>query len=245
MNSSSKKITILMMIYTVLYSPLFVHELEAVDEVYYSQVGQDEFILKNIFPDKIDGVIIDIGANDGVKFSNSLKFEQRGWQCICIEPLPRAFNELIKNRSCVCIQGCISDKEGTDQFLQINGACEMLSGLTLKYDPRHVSRIAYEVDQNRDSYEVIPVMCYKLNSILDAYDIKHVDILSLDTEGGELDILKSIDNIEQIVDVICVEDNYNDPKLVEILTEKGFVLIASLHQDLIFRNKRFCVNEEA
>lgn len=208
-------------------------------EKYYSQVGQDEYIHKNIFPHKKDGIVIDIGANDGVKFSNSLKFEQLGWKCICVEPLPRAYEELKKNRSCICIQGCISDQEGIDQFLEIKGGCEMLSGLTSKYDPRHVSRITYEVHQNRASYEIIPVICYKLNAVLDAYDIHHVDILSLDVEGGELGILKSIDFDRFSIDVICVEDNYNDPELREFLTQKGFVLIANLECDRVFRNQRF------
>jgi len=211
---------------------------------YYSQVGQDEYMHKNIFPDKKNGVIVDIGANDGKTLSNSLFFvEQLNWQCLCIEPLPRAFTELKKNRpNCICVQGCIAEKEGTDQFLEIRGGCEMLSGLTSKYDPRHVSRIAYEINQNRASYEVIQVMCYKLDSLLDAYGIDHVDILSVDTEGGEDTIIKSI-NLDRI-DVICVEDNYGDQELVKYLLERNFIILTRLEHDIIFRNKRFCPNAE-
>lgn len=207
---------------------------------YYSQVGQDQF-LHTLFPDKRDGVMVDIGANDGVKYSNSLFFEQQGWQCLCIEPHPRAFAALQKNRSCICIQCCIADVAGAAQFLKINGACEMLSGLIKKYDPRHVGRIAFEVTQNRDSCEIITVPCYTLEFILKQYDITHIDILSLDIEGGELEILQSIENLADIVDVICVEDNYNDQNMVTFLEHAGFSLLKRLEHDLVFRNNKFCV----
>lgn len=216
-------------------------------EKYYSQVGQDEYIHKNIFPNKKNGVIIDIGAYDGVRFSNSLVFKQLGWKCICIEPLPHVFAELKKNRpDCICIQGCISDKEDIDQFLAIKGGCEMLSGLTSTYDPRHIQRAYYEIAQNRASYQIIPVQCYKLETLLNAYGITHIDILSLDTEGSEHAILKSIDFDRFSIDVICIEDNYGDQELMNFLIEKGFVLLTSIamdahsiERDLIFRNKRF------
>ncbi len=241
MNALSKKMSFFLGLFALHNSSCYAYDGHI--EKYYSQVGQDEYMHKNIFPYKNDGVMVDIGANDGVKFSNSLFFEQLGWKCICIEPLPRAFAALKENRpNCICIQGCISDKEGADQFLEIKGACEMLSGLTSKYDPRHVSRIEYEVNQNQDSYEVIPVMCYELDSLLDACSIDHVDILSIDTEGGEDAIIQSI-NLDRI-DVICVEDNYDDIELVNYLLERNFIILARLEHDLIFRNKRFCTNAE-
>lgn len=217
-------------------------------ETYYSQIGQDEFMHKNFFLDKTDGTFVDIGAG-GVKFSDSLFFERRGWRCVCIEPHPRAFNELVTTRACLCIQACVSDVEGVAKFLEIRGACEMLSGLIDKYDPRHVNRIIFEVQQNRDSYQIIDVPCVTLNSVLEEAGISHIDILKLDTEGGEKDILKSIDFERYTIDVICVEDNYKDPEFFEILEPKGFVLVKALQFDpnstereLIFRNKNFLSN---
>lgn len=208
-------------------------------ETYYGQVGQDEFMHKNFFPEKIDGIIVDIGANDGVKFSNSLFFERRGWQCMCIEPHSLAFNELVKNRACLCIQACVSDVEGVAKFLEIRGACEMLSGLIDKYDPRHVNRIIFEAQQNHDSYQIIDVPCFTLNSVLEAAGIDHVHILSLDVEGGEKGILESIDFDRFSIDVICVEDNYQDLESCAILEEKGFILAKRLNHDLIFVHRSF------
>ena len=105
---------------------------------FYSQSGQDRFIFNTFFKNKREGTFVEIGANDGIKFSNTYFFEKHlGWQGICIEPMSGPFEELQKNRNCICVKGCITDMPGTKDFLLITGYSEMLSGLLEKYDPRH------------------------------------------------------------------------------------------------------------
>ena len=66
----------------------------------YSQYGQD--ILLNNLINKQNGFFIDIGAHDGICFSNSYLFEtELEWNGICIEPLPNIFKKLEKNRKCI------------------------------------------------------------------------------------------------------------------------------------------------
>lgn len=208
-------------------------------ESFYSQCGQDKYILTHFFPDKKDGFFIEIGAFDGIKFSNTYFFEKRGWKGICVEPLPFAFEQLKKNRSCISIYGCITDHEGIALFRYVKDTGEMLSGLVEKYDPRHVARI--ENARVRSDYLEVP--CYRLSRVLHDYNIKKIDFLSIDTEGGELDILKSLTHDELArIDVICVEDNFYDSQnceIVKFLTNNNFEFIVRLEQDLIFRNKRY------
>lgn len=53
---------------------------------YYSQFGQDKFLDQKIFKGKNSGFFLEIGADDGVRYSNTYFFEKfRGWQGICIE----------------------------------------------------------------------------------------------------------------------------------------------------------------
>ena len=47
---------------------------------YYSQFQQDKFVYENYFTNKVDGYFVDIGAADGIKFSNSKFFEELGWK---------------------------------------------------------------------------------------------------------------------------------------------------------------------
>ena len=75
-----------------------------------SQLGQD-ILVDEYFGGKRGGVFVDIGAYDGVTFSNTLMLErERGWTGVCIEPLPDVFAELRQNRGCVCVQACIGDR---------------------------------------------------------------------------------------------------------------------------------------
>ena len=76
-----------------------------------SQLGQDK-IVDEYFRGKRHGVFVDIGAYDGLTFSNTLMLErERDWTGICIEPLPDIFAELRKNRRCICVQACIGNRE--------------------------------------------------------------------------------------------------------------------------------------
>lgn len=45
---------------------------------YYSQCGQDKWLVENAFPGVRSGVFVDIGAHDGVSFSNTFYFNIQG-----------------------------------------------------------------------------------------------------------------------------------------------------------------------
>jgi hypothetical protein len=90
-------------------------------EGYYSQSQQDKFLYEKFFKDKKDGVFVEIGAYNGIVYSNTKFFEELGWSGICIEPIEDVFKELKKNRKAICIQGCISNKKGKSKFLRVKG----------------------------------------------------------------------------------------------------------------------------
>lgn len=207
---------------------------------YYSQCGQDQYVYEHFFKNITNGTFIDIGANDGITFSNTYFFEKEcGWSGICIEPIPQTFDSLKSIRNCVCIQGCVGPKRETAKFLKISGPLEMLSGIIKRYDAKHIQRIERELKVAGGSYEVIDVDCYNLNELLEIEYIYHVNFLSLDTEGGELKILKSIDFKKFQIDVIAVENNYSDPRFASFMKRNGYRLVKRLEQDQIFVHKNF------
>src|SRR4051812_7676853 len=108
---------------------------------YQSQCKQDKFVNEVIFNNKRNGVFVDIGANDGITFSNSYFFEkQLGWTGLCVEPLESTFQKLKAVRSCKLVNGCAASFNGEETFFAVDGYGEMLSGLKSKYDSRHLSR---------------------------------------------------------------------------------------------------------
>ena len=57
---------------------------------WYSQHGQDEFIMSNIFNHRRHGYFVELGAANGVLLSNTLTLEESfNWTGICIEPSSR------------------------------------------------------------------------------------------------------------------------------------------------------------
>ena len=63
----------------------------------------EDFLTNIIFKNK-PGVFIDVGAHDGVRFSNSYSYSQIGWKGICIEAHPDYY-DLCKKIVKTVIQG--------------------------------------------------------------------------------------------------------------------------------------------
>lgn len=212
---------------------------------YYSQVKQDKFANEHYFHNMRHGIFVDIGAFDGVRYSNTYFFEKYlGWRGLCIEPIPEIYEQLVKNRKAICVNGCVSAQAGKAAFLKINNNEQKddgpiwLSGLIENYDQRHVDRIEKEIEANGASKELIEVDCYVLNELLEKYALYHIDYLSLDTEGSELKILKSINYKRFKIFMIDVENNYNTPEIRQFLATKGFELVKEMAGDEFYINKR-------
>lgn len=199
---------------------------------YYSQCGQDQYVNETFFKNKRNGVFVDIGAHRGIEISNTYFFESElGWTGLCIEPIPELFEDLIQNRNCTCIQGCISDKIGKAQFIRFTNDHAWFSGLQEKYDKSQLQNLQTNYGF---TYELIEVKCYTFNDLMQEHGIYHIDLLSIDTEGGELDILKSIDFKKINIDIIVVEDNLNNPEFISFLNLKGYDFVKRLYQDILF-----------
>ncbi len=205
---------------------------------YYSQHGQDKLLAEKIFPQKRNGIFVDIGANDGIAFSNTYFLEQIGWNGLVIEPIPSVYEALVENRRCITINGCIAPRSGKGRFRVITGYSQMLSGLVDEYDPRHLKRIERELSSNGGSYEDVEVDCYKLDELLEKHGIAQVDYLSIDVEGAEFDILNSIDFAALRIDVVSVENNYLDARIPELLSARGFEFHTRVGVDFFYINAR-------
>ncbi|KKP36088.1 MAG: hypothetical protein UR26_C0001G0132 [candidate division TM6 bacterium GW2011_GWF2_32_72] len=203
---------------------------------YRSQYGQDRFVYETFFKNKSDGVFVDIGATDGETISNTFFFEKSlGWKGICAEPRGSVFNKLSDKRNCVCFNGCITDFNGETEFLEIDGYSQDLSGIVKSYDSRHLQRIETELENYGGASKKIKTKCRRLNDLLKENNFARVDYLSLDIEGGELDVLKGINFDDVFIDVIDVENNYKDSRIKDYLMGQGYELVSRIACDEIYR----------
>jgi FkbM family methyltransferase len=199
---------------------------------FYSQFQQDQFVYENYFKDKQNGFFIDVGAYDGEIDSNSLFFENLGWEGICFEPNPTMFENLQKIRKCECLPYAVSDKNEINQFFQIKEGPITLSGLVNEFDQSAIKRInEYNLEDNQ-SFDYLDIECKTFDSIVKVHDI---DFLSLDTEGNELKILQSIDFNKYNIDVITVENNDYDDKFFKFFSNKPYQFITRLGCDELYK----------
>ncbi len=209
---------------------------------YYSQIGQDRYLNEHFFKNKRNGVFIDIGAYDGITYSNSYFFEKElGWSGICIEPLKKPFKKLKALRKCICINGCIADVAGMIDFIKVTSPhinTLMLSGMLSTYEPQHLQRMQQEIVEMGGSFKIIKRSAYRFNDLMQQHNITAIDYLSIDVEGGELSILKSIDFDTYYIYAISVENNYRDPAIGELLSSQGFKFVTTLEWDDIYINSR-------
>jgi len=67
----------------------------------------------------------------------------------------------------------------------------------------------------------------EFETLLHENNISHINYLSIDVEGAEFEVIKSINFDKVFIDVIGFENNYNDVSvpIVEYLQNKGFIII--------------------
>jgi len=195
---------------------------------FYSQVGQDRYLFDHYFAGRCGLTFVDIGAYDGEMYSNTLFFEETlGWRGLCIEPLSEAFEKLQRRRNARCIQCAVSDYSGTGQFLEVDAGLDqtMLSGLSDSYEEQHRQRLGRQATSIRE----YPVTVARLDSLLADAKIENIDYCSIDTEGSELSILRSFDPAKHRIDVLSIENNYQNPEIRNLLTERGYHLETIFH----------------
>jgi FkbM family methyltransferase len=205
---------------------------------YHSQIDQDRVLQEKFFFRQEIGFFVDVGAEEGVLGSNSLFFEEKGWKGICIEPHPESFAKLQAQRKCVCLPVAATSSKGKTKFTKINGPLQVLSGITDTYDERHQERIQREIEKKGGTKEEIEVETETLQSIFQTHGVKEVHYLSVDVEGGELEVLKGINFDDVMIHIIDIENNYPDTfsEVRKFLSKKGFHKSFSILFDEIFIN---------
>ena len=206
--------------------------------MYISQLGQDRFI-DEYFEKKENLVFLDIGAHDGKTISNTFFLEkERKWKGICIEAQPSIFEELKKNRDCVCLNFAISNFEGEIDFTVVDGYANMLSGISSLYNKTHFERVKGEINHYGGDMKTLKLPTKKLQTIIDEYEFYNIDFCSIDTEGSEYEIIKSIDFNKTNIKVFIIENNYKENDIQLFLEEKGYSLTNKLEWDDVYiKNK--------
>lgn len=185
---------------------------------FYSQQDEDKYLIQYMLKDKItDGVFLEVGGCDGVLYSNTKTLEDYfGFSGIIIEPQIQYYQQLVKNRpNCENYNCAITMSESS--YVTFMG--DNPEGGVMDTINTQISKFPHWTPYN--------VKTAKMKDILTKSKFNHIDFMFIDVEGGELDLLKSIDFS---FDIFCIiieahpEDKFrNQNNLIsDILTSKGF-----------------------
>lgn len=150
---------------------------------YSSQFGEDEFVVTHVKHLPRRGVFVDVGAGDPVRFSNSHYFEQLGWTGLCVDADPKQVEALKRSRSCEVEWAAVGLTEGDVQLLQSE-------------DPDYSTTLDHlpAVAEERGwGYAPISVPAMPLEMVVEKHGIEEINLLSIDTEGTEIEVCKSLD----------------------------------------------------
>jgi FkbM family methyltransferase len=204
--------------------------------MFYSQTGQDRFLEENVFHGFKNGFFFDVGAHDGIDINNTLYFEKNhGWTGVNIDANKKVYDNLVKNRpTCTNIYCAVCNEDGESEFYLNTGYTEMISGLKSTFDDRHYQRLQRELKQFGGHTEITKVPTKRIETICDELNIKRIHYMSIDVEGAEFEVLKSINFDKVFIDVIGFENNYRDQAgpIIGYLYSKGYLLI--FYSDDIF-----------
>ena len=143
------------------------------------------------------------------------------------------FEKLSKNRNCKVLNAAISSTEKDVEFMEVIEGLTQMSGID---DDNYSAKLIIENNKkNKFNKNKMKTSTFE-KSIL----TKEIDYLSIDIEGAELDVLKSINFQEYIIKVISVENN--NPEKINFnsfLKENNFSFFDRVGQDEIFYNNKF------
>lgn len=207
-----------------------------------SQLNEDKKILQWLHS-LCGGTYIEMGALDGVKFSNSYVFNKAlGWKGVLIELLPKSFEKLVVNRpdEIATIHAGVCDEPQTLHYFDTFGP---LGGIYEFTAPSYREKLWHDV--RLDDPAMHEIQCDTLDSLLrkNAPEVKYFDFFSLDVEGAELSVVKSVDWERVGFGVIVVEadmrDREKDMQVKQLILSKGYQLMALHGKSFYFLNSHF------
>ena len=198
--------------------------------VFYDGDGPvGEYLRNNYFLDyNYKGILLEVGGGHPENYSFSKHFIDNGWRGIIFEPNPK-YAEMHKQLGNEIYQVAVStkDEQNVDfQILTKFGDFEMSgSALSVKYQN--------EISPGT-TVSTIKVDVITLNTFFEKNNLTEVDIISVDTEGWELEVMAGLDTTKYKARFVVLENLRYSPSYNKFMREKGYKLLTNLGINYIY-----------
>ena len=188
---------------------------------YNGELRQDTFV-QAITASKQQGYFVEFGAMDGRCASNTLVLEQDlDWTGILAEPGRRFHSLIAAERQCRIDHRAVTGRTGDRQEFKEVDRQPGLSTLTT-----HLLSDDHGSNRQSSTGHIYMVETVSLSDLLDQHSAPyHIDYVSMDTEGSELDILTGFDFDRRRIDIWTIEHNFQAmarQKIFEIMAHNGY-----------------------
>ena len=207
-----------------------------------SQSGEDKLLL-TWFNGLCNGTYIEMGALNGIQYSNSYFFHKElGWKGVLVELTPKDFESLKRNRpNDVTVHAAVCDKRQTVHYVtgaRVGGA---IDGIWEFMAPSF--REKWWKGVTLDSDQVTAIECIPMKEVLEQSGYQYFDFYSLDVEGAEYEVLQSVDFDRFGFGIMMVEADKHNPiknlALRMFIQSKGYTFLMERGRSYWFVNDNF------
>lgn len=205
----------------------------------YSQEGED-MILRRIFERQSTGFYVDVGAHHPKRFSNTYYFYRKGWNGINIDAMPGSMIpfESMRSRD-INIEKPISSKKQVLTYYAFNEPA--LNGFSKEISEARDGLNNYKIEFTKD------IETSTLEEVLDENlpSNQVIDFLSIDVEGLDFDVIKSMNIKKYRPRVILVEvlgsslSDLQQDSIYKFLIDEDYALYAKAVNTVIFKSNYF------
>jgi methyltransferase, FkbM family len=208
----------------------------------YAQAGED-VIMKFLFDGRNIKMpsYLDIGVNSPDIHNNTFLFYKNGASGVCIEAnidLIEKIKQVRPRDKTINVGVGVQDTNEADFYVFSD------SGLNTFNKEEALNRQSYGINKIQ---QVIKVRLVSINEIISENFLNYPDLLSIDIEGLDLEVLKTLDLKKFPIPVICVETcTYSeshikpkDYKIIDFMLSSGYEVYGDTYINTIFVNKNW------
>lgn len=213
----------------------------------YSQFGEDEIIYNLLSEIKVQNIrYLDIGANNPKYISNTYLFYEKGFSGVLVEPNVVLCEKLraVRPRDVVLNVGIGTDANISEaDFYLFPEEADGLSTFSPE-EAQHWEEVGMG-DRKFKVEKIIKMPLVLVNDIIAENFTECPDFISIDVEGWDLKILKTLDFEKYSPAVFCVEtlaykddgSTYRIEEIFEFMESKGYFSFHQTYANDIFVNR--------
>jgi FkbM family methyltransferase len=198
----------------------------------YSQYNEESF-LTTFFNSITNGLVVEIGAADGISNSNSRYLIEMGWSGLLVEPNKKNYikiKNLYLNNDNVIVEnvGCSNvSLKNVDFFIDKNDEYEQLSTFSIEQKNKCITIYGCSFDSDK-------IHLIKTSELFEKNKISYIDFLSVDTESFDTNVILGIDFNKVKIKLICVEHISNE--MINYLNQMNYKEVFRTSGNIFFES---------